>query len=40
MTVTFKGIVPFFCADIVRLLLVVFFPPIAIWLPNLLKSTL
>jgi TRAP-type C4-dicarboxylate transport system permease large subunit len=31
----FKGILPFFCADIVRLLLVVFFPPIALWLPGL-----
>jgi C4-dicarboxylate transporter DctM subunit len=31
----FKGIVPFFCADIVRLLLVVFVPSIALWLPRL-----
>ncbi len=30
----FKGIVPFFCADITRLALVVFFPPIALWLPR------
>ncbi len=33
----FRGIIPFFIADIVRLLLVVFFPPIAIFLPRLLS---
>lgn len=31
----FRGIAPFFCADIVRLLLVVFFPALALWLPGL-----
>lgn len=31
----FKGIAPFFCADIIRLLLVVFFPALALWLPGL-----
>jgi tripartite ATP-independent transporter DctM subunit len=30
----FKGIVPFFAADIVRLLLVVFLPGLALWLPG------
>lgn len=30
----FKGIVPFFAADIVRLLLVVFLPGLALWLPR------
>jgi C4-dicarboxylate transporter DctM subunit len=32
----FRGIGPFFAADIVRLGLVVFFPPIALWLPSLM----
>jgi TRAP-type C4-dicarboxylate transport system permease large subunit len=31
----FKGIGPFFAADIVRLLAVVFFPWLALWLPGL-----
>jgi TRAP-type C4-dicarboxylate transport system permease large subunit len=33
----FKGIIPFFVADILRLALVVFFPAIALWLPGLLS---
>jgi TRAP-type C4-dicarboxylate transport system permease large subunit len=33
----FKGIVPFFGADIVRLLLVVFLPGLALWLPRALS---
>ncbi len=33
----FKGIAPFFAADILRLALVVFFPAIALWLPGLLS---
>jgi C4-dicarboxylate transporter, DctM subunit len=33
----FRGIIPFFIADIIRLLLVVFFPAIAIWLPQILQ---
>ena len=33
----FKGIAPFFIADIARLALVVFFPAIALWLPGLLS---
>ena len=31
----FRGIVPFFCADIVRLSVVVAFPSVALWLPKL-----
>ena len=33
----FRGIGPFFCADLVRLALVVFFPAIALWLPSFMK---
>ena len=33
----FKGILPFFTADIIRLLLVVFFPGIALFLPTILS---
>lgn len=33
----FKGIVPFFCADIVRLMLVVFLPGLALWLPRVVS---
>ena len=33
----FRGIAPFFAADIVRLLLVVFFPALALWLPSLMQ---
>lgn len=33
----FKGIAPFFVADIARLALVVFLPGLVLWLPNLLK---
>lgn len=32
----FKGIMPFFTADLVRLTLIVAFVPISLWLPNLL----
>lgn len=32
----FRGIGPFFAADLMRLGLVVFFPPIALWLPSLM----
>lgn len=32
----FKGIAPFFVADIFRLAIVVFFPPVALWLPTLM----
>lgn len=34
----FRGIVPFFAADVARLLLVVFFPGIALFLPSILLS--
>lgn len=33
----FKGIAPFFCADIVRLAIVIFFPPVALFLPSLMR---
>ena len=32
----FKGILPFLAGDLVRLLLVILIPGIALWLPNLL----
>jgi tripartite ATP-independent transporter DctM subunit len=35
----FAGIGPFFVADLVRLALVVLFPPIALWLPSVMFST-
>jgi len=31
----FKGIVPFFCAHLCRLSIVVAFPSVALWLPKL-----
>lgn len=34
LSTIFKGIAPFFCADIVRLAIVVFFPFVALWLPQ------
>ena len=34
LSTIFRGIVPFFCADIVRLAIVVFFPIVALWLPQ------
>jgi len=37
LSAIFKGIVPFFAADIVRLLLVVFLPGLALWLPRVLS---
>jgi tripartite ATP-independent transporter DctM subunit len=36
LSAIFRGIIPFFIADIARLLLVVFFPAIALFLPRLL----
>ena len=33
----FKGIVPFFCADIVRLAIVILFPAVALYLPSLMR---
>ncbi len=35
LNVIFRGIGPFFCADLVRLAIVVAFPPVALWLPGL-----
>jgi C4-dicarboxylate transporter DctM subunit len=37
LSTIFRGIMPFFAADIVRLLLVVFFPGIALFLPSVLS---
>ena len=37
LSAMFKGIAPFFAADIVRLLMVVFIPGLAVWLPNYLR---
>jgi tripartite ATP-independent transporter DctM subunit len=37
LSAMFKGISPFFAADIVRLLMVVFIPALAVWLPNYLR---
>jgi C4-dicarboxylate transporter, DctM subunit len=36
MNVIFKGVVPFICADIARLALLVIFPQISLWLPSVL----
>lgn len=36
ITTIFKGIGPFFCADLFRLAIVVIFPPVALWLPTLM----
>lgn len=35
LNVIFRGIGPFFCADLCRLAVVVAFPPVALWLPQL-----
>jgi TRAP-type C4-dicarboxylate transport system permease large subunit len=32
----FRGVMPFLIGDVVRLLLIIIFPAIALWLPNLL----
>jgi TRAP-type C4-dicarboxylate transport system permease large subunit len=37
LSTIFKGIIPFLMADILRLALLVIFPFISLWLPNLLK---
>jgi tripartite ATP-independent transporter DctM subunit len=36
LSTIFAGIMPFFAADIFRLILLIFFPALALWLPNLL----
>lgn len=38
MSETFKGIVPFFIAEIVRVALLLFFPAITLWLPRLISG--
>jgi C4-dicarboxylate transporter DctM subunit len=37
MYTIFRGIIPFFIADVFVLILITIFPPVAIWLPYLLK---
>ena len=37
LTTIFKGIVPFFIADVFHLTLLIMFPQLALWLPSLLK---
>ncbi|ABM02499.1 TRAP dicarboxylate transporter, DctM subunit [Psychromonas ingrahamii 37] len=34
----FKGVTPFWCADIIRLLLLLFIPALSLWLPQMLYS--
>lgn len=36
LSAIFKGIMPFFCADLVRLALFIFFPSLVLFLPNLM----
>ena len=38
MIETFKGVLPFFCAELVRVALLVAFPAVALWLPRLLEG--
>lgn len=35
----FRGVTPFWCADIVRLMLLLFIPALSLWLPGMLYST-
>ncbi|MGF1684459.1 TRAP transporter large permease [Photobacterium minamisatsumaniensis] len=35
----FKGVTPFWCADIIRLVLLLFIPALSLWLPSMLYST-
>jgi TRAP-type C4-dicarboxylate transport system permease large subunit len=37
LAVIFRGIVPFLCADIVRLTILVVFPSLMLWLPSVMK---
>jgi TRAP-type C4-dicarboxylate transport system permease large subunit len=37
MIETFKGVAPFFCAEILRVILLVCFPIITLWLPQVLR---
>ena len=36
LSTIFKGIAPFFCADLFRLAIVIIFPAVALWLPTLM----
>ena len=36
LTTIYRGIIPFLCADLVRLTLLVLFPPLTLWLPGVL----
>ena len=36
LSTIFKGIGPFFMADLIRIAIVIFFPAVALWLPNLM----
>ena len=36
-TTVFRGVLPFIGADILRLALIILFPPIALWLPSLMR---
>ncbi len=38
MSQTFKGVTPFFCAELVRVAILVSFPALTLWLPRLLSS--
>ena len=38
MSETFKGVMPFFGAELLRVLLLVAFPGIVLWLPRLLSG--
>ena len=38
MSETFKGVVPYFLAELVRVALILSFPAIALWLPRLLSG--
>lgn len=35
----FKGVTPFWCADIIRLMLLLFIPALSLWLPGMLYTT-
>jgi len=38
MSETFKGIIPFFLAEIVRITLLIAFPIIVLWMPRFLSG--
>lgn len=33
----FRGVIPFICADVIRLMLLIIFPEISLWLPSILQ---